>query len=108
MRFTLLFWFILSEVSEVGLPGLVMPRMRASALPWCHTQGLTTLGSHQTPRACCDLISWGFTPSPSPVCVVISTQLAMLHQIKISGALSEFLRFSNLYSQIACLEITRV
>lgn len=102
------FAFLVYSVSEVGLSGLVMPRMRAPALPWYHTQGPKNSGSHQTPRACCDLASWGFTPPPSPVCVVISTQLTILHQIKISGAFSEFLRFSNLYSQIACLEMTRV
>lgn len=107
MCFPLLFWFILSKVSEVGLPGLAVLEdgMLCSALV-SHT-GIDTFGVSPSPESLQQSKFLGLYPITFPFMYVLwakcSTQLAVLHWSKVSGAFSELLRFSNLYSQTVCL-----
>lgn len=99
MCFALLFWFVPSEVSEVGLAGQAMLRMAAPARG--RRQELTRTGAatFRVPARSESPIHFyflGFSPSQFPPCVLwsmYSTQLVTLGQIKFSGAFLGPLRF---------------
>lgn len=108
MCFASLFWFVPSEVSEVGLAGQAMLRMAAPARGRRQELPRTGAATFRVPARSGSPTHFyflGFSPHQFPECMLwsmYSTQLVTLGQIQFSGAFLGPLRFKNPYQQIAC------